>query len=318
MNKRCSEPRNAERATVLVVDDSPGIIQNLAEVLEQDYEVIFATRGARALEQVLSRPVDLVLLDVVMPEMDGYEVCRRIKEMEETCDIPVIFLTAKGEAEDEAMGLDLGAVDYIGKPFSPPVVRARVRTHIELKHKRDTLQRLSLVDGLTGVANRRRFDEVLEQEWRRARREGHPLSLLMFDVDHFKQFNDRYGHLDGDDCLRRVAQAIDASGSRPGDLAARYGGEEFVFLLPNSDAAGALAVAERCRGAVEALGIPHQGSGAAPVVTVSIGVATHRPDDDALVSALLEAADDALYRAKRGGRNRAVVAGLDEEKEVAV
>ena len=295
---------NQQRATVLIVDDSPGIIQTLAGVLEDEFEVIFATRGARALEQVAARPVDLILLDVVMPEMDGHEVCRRLKGMDESRDIPVIFLTARGEADEEALGLSLGAVDYIGKPFSPPVVLARVRTHIELKNKRDELQRLSMVDGLTGIANRRRFDEVLEREWRRARRERYPLSLLMLDVDHFKAYNDHYGHLAGDDALRRVARAIEVNGRRPGDFVGRYGGEEFVCILPTSDAAGALAVGEQCRGAVEALAIPHAGSSVAAVVSVSIGVATIEPSGGDALATLLERADDALYQAKREGRNR--------------
>ena len=295
--------------TILIVDDSPGIIHNLGTLLESEYEVLFATRGAHALEIVAARaaegrPVELILLDVVMPEMDGYEVCRRLKRDASTRDIPVIFLTVKGESDNETLGFELGAVDYVSKPFSSPVVRARVRTHLELKRKRDYFLRLTMVDGLTGVANRRRFDEALEGEWSRSRREHYPLSLLMIDVDHFKAYNDLFGHLEGDDCLRRVAQVLDTVTRRPGDLTARYGGEEFACLLPRTDGESARALAESCRAVVEAMAIPHRASSAGRVVTISIGAATLPADGDGSAERLLAEADDLLYGAKRAGRNR--------------
>ncbi|NVZ08840.1 PleD family two-component system response regulator [Allochromatium humboldtianum] len=293
--------------SILIVDDMPANIRVLADTLKSDYRVRVATSGAKALEIAAgSPPPDLILLDVMMPEMDGYEVCRRLKDDPRTSTIPIIFVTAKDEAEEEAHGLGLGAVDYIAKPFHLPIVRARVRTHVNLKRKTDLLDSLASLDGLTHIPNRRRFDEALKLEWARAAREGTSLAVAMLDVDYFKPYNDHYGHGRGDECLRRVADALSARLQRPADLAARYGGEEFVLLLPDTDAAGALALAESCRAAVSALCIPHDYSAAADHVTLSIGVAATQPPSDG-ASLLLARADEALYRAKSEGRNRVCV-----------
>ena len=296
--------------SLLVVDDQPVNIQALYRIFAPDHRVLMATSGAKALALCAEDPPDLVLLDVVMPEMDGHEVCARLKADEATRNIPVIFVTSHTNAEEETKGLELGAIDFIAKPVNPAVVRARVKTHLTLKAQSDLLRQMVFIDGLTGVANRRCFDERLRTEWRRAARDGSPLSLLMLDVDHFKRFNDRYGHQLGDDCLRRVASAIKGGLLRPGDLVARYGGEEFACILPGTDFEGALAVGAGIEHIVRGLQIEHADSDVSGTVTVSIGVSTSLPDRDANPARLLALADAQLYRAKHSGRGRACGAVL--------
>ncbi len=301
----------AHEATVLLVDDEPTNIQALAHLLRGDYHIQVATGGAKALEIATGdTPPDLILLDIVMPEPDGYEVCRQLKADPRTQDIPVIFVTGRNTTEDEERGLDLGAVDYITKPFTPTITRTRVRNHIDLKLKTDALERLSLRDGLTGLPNRRALDQRLTEEWHRAQRDGTPLSLVMMDIDHFKAYNDDYGHGAGDGCLRRVARAIAAVPTRKADRVARYGGEEFIALLPGTDAPGARAVAERFRATTAELGLSHARSLTSATVTLSVGVATRAPASDRAADpgSLRDAADAALYAAKEGGRNRVVEA----------
>jgi diguanylate cyclase (GGDEF)-like protein len=286
---------------VLIVDDEPANVRVLAEVLGGAYELSFATSGAKALELAASSAPDLILLDVVMPGLDGYEVLRRLKMESATAGIPVIFVTAMSELDDEARGLELGAVDYITKPVSAPIVRARVRTHLELKAQRDLLERRAFLDGLTGIANRRRFDEELERRWRVAASRQQPLTLLLLDVDHYKQFNDNYGHGAGDECLRRVAAALDDCFDEAEGLAARYGGEEFVAIAAEGTGT---EHARRVLEAVRALAIPHAHSSAGPHVSVSIGAVELVPQADASPRAAIEIADRLLYEAKQGGRNR--------------
>ena len=294
-----------QRQTVLIVDDSPVNLQMLGKLLKDEWNVKVANHGKTALEIASSEdPPDLILLDVMMPELDGYTICRILKESPETRDIPVVFVTAMSQQEDEAKGLELGAIDYIIKPYSAAIVKARVRNHLELKRYRDILKDASFMDGLTGIANRRRFDEALQVEWRRSFRDGRPLTLLMLDIDFFKRFNDTYGHQAGDECLRQVASAMAGSLKRPGDLAARYGGEEFACLLPGVDQGGGEKIGERIRQHVEALSIPHEASDAKEVVTVSVGVATMLPGDEAGWDKLVERADKAMYLSKNQGRNR--------------
>lgn len=295
---------------ILVVDDSVGNIQVLSEVLSPDYEVFFATSGPKALEILAEKPIDLILLDIMMPQMDGYEVCRRIKRDERLRDLPVIFVTAMGEVQDEERGFEVGAVDYITKPISPSIVRARVKTHLELKSQRDYLHRLSTLDGLTGIPNRRRFDEILEREWLRAKRDHRPLSLFLMDIDYFKKYNDHYGHMGGDDCLKRIATAIAGTMQRPLDLAARYGGEEFVCVLPELAADGAQTLATRLLDNIRGLQLPHAGSEVAPMVTISLGAVTLIPHGDLTAQGVIEKADEMLYQAKREGRNRWIFSDL--------
>lgn len=292
---------------VLIVDDALSNVAVLAEQLKDDYDVRVATRGEEALDLALSPETpDIVLLDIIMPGMDGHEVCRRLKATPSTRNIPVIFITAKSEVEDEARGLELGAVDYIVKPFNLAIVKARVKTHLELKRRGDILENLSMLDGLTGIPNRRRFDEHLERSWRASLRDHEWLSVLMADIDHFKCYNDQCGHLAGDETLRRVAKAIRESCQRPGDLAARYGGEEFACVLPDTDLAGAMHLAERLRRSVADLAIVGDQAPDQRPVTISIGVATTRPKAGGSPTDLLNAADRLLYQAKASGRDRVV------------
>ena len=292
------------RPRILIVDDVPSNVHVLSRILRDHYDIYFATSGDKALELVQARRPDLVLLDIMMPGMDGFEVCTRIKESPVSADIPVIFISARGEVEDETRGLEVGAIDFITKPISPPIVQARVRNHILLKRQADLLRQLSFLDGLTGIPNRRRFDEVMTMEWRRCGRSRLPLSVIMLDVDHFKAFNDHYGHQAGDDCLRIVSRVLAEQVQRPGDLVARFGGEEFVCLLPETDAEGAARVAERLRTSVVAELIPHAASPVTGHVTISLGYAAAIPPTDQPPAMLLDHADRALYAAKREGRNR--------------
>jgi diguanylate cyclase (GGDEF)-like protein/PAS domain S-box-containing protein len=296
---------NEHKPIILIVDDSPANIHVLTELLRDEYCLKVATDGNTAL-RLAGQPdkPDLILLDIMMPEMDGYEVCRRLKADGMLKDIPVIFITALTEEEHETRGLELGAVDYITKPFNQSIVKLRVKNQLELKKHRDALNRLSHTDGLTGISNRREFDEYFKREWQRAERSGKPISILMMDIDFFKRYNDHYGHAAGDACLKKVAEAIAGSLERPGDLAARYGGEEFVCVLPETDESGGVFTAERIMNAVKKMAIPHEKSDASDAVTLSIGIAAAVPQYHNNSAALLKKADEALYTAKSEGRNR--------------
>lgn len=296
-----------ERPRLLVVDDQPINIQMLYQIFHDDHEVFMATSGEEALDFCRNnRLPDLILLDVVMPEMDGLEVCRQLRAEATTADIPIIFVTSQSDPVDETRALEAGGVDFITKPVNPAVVRARVKTQLTLKTQGDLLRTMAFIDGLTGVANRRRFDEALQAEWRRCRRSASPLALIMIDIDHFKNFNDHYGHQTGDTCLQAVAATLQGRLSRSHDLVARYGGEEFVCLLPECDLAASQSKAEELRVAVAQLNIPHEISPTARMVTVSLGIASAVPNGDCTPESLLAAADTALYAAKSAGRNRVV------------
>jgi diguanylate cyclase (GGDEF)-like protein len=289
---------------ILIVDDTPTNIQVLAENLINDYRIKVAVSGEAALEAIARQGApDLILLDVMMPDMDGYEVCRRLKEDPHTSAIPVIFVTALNGGDDEERGLNLGALDYIVKPFYLPVVKARIRNHIRLKQMTDMLEAMAWIDGLTGIPNRRRFDQMLEIEWKRAQRNHLPLAAIIVDVDYFKAYNDCHGHGAGDICLKRVAMLLAAKVSRPGDLVARYGGEEFVILMPETDAEGVQRIAEHLCRSIESEQIPHTGSGVSHWVTISAGYAELVPQLEQSPLTLLNEADRMLYLAKDAGRN---------------
>lgn len=290
---------------ILIVDDIPSNIKILIDTLKnQDYEILATTAGITALNIATAEIPDLILLDITMPNMDGYEVCVRLKANVLTRHIPVIFITARDEEEEEARGFELGAVDYISKPIKPAVTRARVKTHLELKKQRDILENLSNLDGLTGIPNRRRFDEMLEQEWQHAIRSHLPLSLIMIDIDYFKRFNDHYGHSAGDVCLKQVAQTLATAIERKTDFIARYGGEEFVCILPMTDAKGTFVIAKKLQRSIFFLNIPHVDSLVADRITISQGIATIFPTSVINHKTLMEVVDKALYQAKAAGRNQ--------------
>ena len=303
---------------VLIVDDQPANVRVMAEALKGEYDLRFATGGAKAIEMASSGEVDLILLDVVMPDIDGFAVCRHLKEDERTSSIPIIFVTAREEAEDETRGFDAGGVDYITKPIIPVLVRARVKTHLELKHSRDLLAQMALIDPLTGIPNRRRFDTSLEQEWQRAARTQRWLSLAILDVDYFKRFNDTYGHARGDECLRAVARAIVDTARRPGDLVARIGGEEFALVLPETDSAAMKDIVNCLLARVAELGIEHSASEVAPHVTVSVGAVTVIPTGEHDARSAIEAADNLLYQAKESGRAQCVYADLNNDVRLRI
>lgn len=302
-----TEPNREQ--TILIVDDEPANIRILVDLLRPGYALRVATNGETALRIALSdAPPDLIILDVMMQGVNGYEVCSQLKNDPRTESIPVIFITAKGQERDEIRGLEAGAIDYVAKPFNPVIVKARVQTHAELKRHRDFLKNLSFCDGLTNIANRRRFDEYLTTSWDFACRESSPLSLILVDIDHFKLFNDTLGHQAGDECLRQVAQALQASLKRRVDLLARYGGEEFGCILPKTNLHGAVMIAERFRESILGLRIS-RGPSSGGCLTISQGAATIVPGRDFSPESLIKAADEALFRSKQEGRDR--IYGID-------
>ncbi|MBF0154715.1 MAG: diguanylate cyclase [Magnetococcales bacterium] len=295
----------ATKPIILIVDDEPSNIEVLAKILGPDYRILFSTQPEKVAELAESKRPDLILLDIVMPGMDGYEVCRHLKDQTSTREIPVIFVTAMGEEQYEAIGFEAGGVDYVTKPIKPFLLRARVKAHIDLKLKNDLLKKMATLDGLTGIPNRRRLDEFLQQEWGRATRQGGTfLSAILIDVDYFKKFNDNYSHQAGDQCLREIAQAMANALERSTDLVARYGGEEFACILPATPMAGAIHLAEKIEKMVADLRIPHHFSDVDTVVTLSMGVAGTMPKAEDDPQMLLQEADKMLYEAKGAGRNR--------------
>jgi diguanylate cyclase (GGDEF)-like protein len=299
-----------DKQTILIVDDVATDIQMLANALQEDYRILVALKGEVVMDIASAYPKpDLILLDIMMPDMDGYAICKQLKSNPETMSIPVVFVTALQKNDDQERGLNLGAVDYITKPFHLPIVKARVRNHMLLKRKTDQLEELSHLDGLTGIANRRHFDEALSKEQGRLHRLGGNLSLIMLDIDYFKPFNDNYGHGTGDDCLIQVAKALSGIIKRPTDLLARYGGEEFVVVLPDTSIEGAKQVAQSLHDEINRLAISHAFSPIADHITVSLGLAslTIEPAGSELPD-LLKQADEALYKAKETGRNRICIA----------
>lgn len=295
---------NAKQSSILIIDDNEINTQLLSGLLAHEYSIYTASGGIEGLEIAKNELPDLILLDVSMPQMDGYMVCEELKENVYTRNIPVIFVTAMDDMEDEARGLELGAIDYITKPFSHQIVKARVRNHIELKLFRDRLVKMSMVDGLTAIANRRQFDKEMEQQWQRSVRKQSPIAVLMLDIDFFKQYNDVYGHLKGDDCLKKVAEVLTREMKRPTDLVARYGGEEFVCVLPETDLEGAKCVADNIITTINQANIEHSGSKIGDNLTLSIGLVDILPTLDSSLVDFLSSADKALYQAKLAGRNR--------------
>lgn len=290
--------------TLLIVDDEKQNRLLLTELFGTTYKIIQAKNGVQALEKARQHRPDLILLDVLMPEMDGMGVLRELKRDDATRLIPVIFITALDSATDEENGLNLGAVDYISKPFHPPIVRVRVHNQLQLVHQRRLLEQLASLDGLTGIPNRRQFDATLLKEWHRCQRNQQPLSLIVADVDFFKKYNDALGHAAGDRVLQEVAATLRQAARRPGDLVARYGGEEFVLLLPETDATSAQALAEGLQQLLHSKAFAHPNSSLGPWLTMSMGGNTIVPSPTALDPEFFALADAALYRAKHQGRNQ--------------
>jgi diguanylate cyclase (GGDEF)-like protein len=307
---------------VLIVDDSPTIRAALRSLVEKmGHSVIEAEDGSKGLKIYGHDRPDLVLIDVVMPVMDGYEAARQMRQSRPDEWVPIIFLSSKEADQDLDRAIEAGGDDYLVKPVSFVVLNAKIRalqriesiriklleTSRELAAANRELENLSRQDGLTGIANRRYFDSYLVTEVKRASRERQPLSLILADVDHFKAYNDFYGHQAGDDCLRQVASALRSVGRRPADLAARYGGEEFAIVLPATAMEGAVDVAKSLTRAIEGMSIPHARSSVGPSISLSQGIASLIPVQDTKPENVIELADQALYQAKQQGRNRYVV-----------
>jgi diguanylate cyclase (GGDEF)-like protein len=294
------------KPNILIIDNEPASAGTLIRMLGADYRVRRARDASQALHAARrsNRMPDLILLDARPPIREGFDICRQLKADEMTRAVPVVLITQRDNTDDEVRGLEMGAADCITRPFRLEVVKARISNQIRLKINNDLLERYANQDSLTDIANRRRFDLALSAEWRRAMRDESPLSLLMVDVDFFKQYNDRYGHREGDECLRRVAGAMAQVLTRPGDLLARYGGDELAVILPATDLEGARLMGERLRGAVAEMNISHAGKGDAKRVTISVGCAnTCWPSQAQSYQQLLQTADDQLYVAKHAGRN---------------
>jgi diguanylate cyclase (GGDEF)-like protein len=292
-----------QKCSILIVDDEILNIRILQKALE-DYSLLTATNGLDALNIAQSpNPPDLILLDIMMPEMDGFQVCKALKTDPQTVNIPIIFITAITDDKKEEKGLALGAVDYITKPFRLPIVQARVKNHLQLKKSLDLLENQSTLDFLTNIPNRRRFNEVFTSEWRHALRAMVDLSLIMIDIDYFKLFNDTYGHLAGDNCLKKISRTLVTALNRSTDFVARFGGEEFVVILPETDHEGAMNMAKNFQAAIAELALPHTSSPVSDFVTLSFGIATFHPSVESDPSRMIRLADDMLYKAKAEGRN---------------
>ncbi|MCL2202705.1 MAG: diguanylate cyclase [Defluviitaleaceae bacterium] len=305
-----------EKNSILIVDDSSLNIIALTNILQKDYKFYVEKDGAACVATAQKHVPDLILLDILMPGLDGFEVIQALKKNSVTKDIPVIFVTGLDSNQDEERGFMLGAVDYINKPFSPSVVKLRVKNQIQIVNQIRMIHNISITDELTGIGNRRFFYAQLEQEWSHASRHQAYLSFMMIDIDKFKAYNDNYGHMQGDNALRAVAQAIKDCLTRGTDICARWGGEEFAVVLPHTNITGAREVAERVRTHVEALSLPMD-NGTLTRVTISVGINALIPPHEGggyNLNNFVSDADRALYHAKATGRNRAcAISDLQEE-----
>lgn len=311
-------------ATILVVDDQPANLKVLLSFLrDHQFQIRIAEDGKRALQVLETYQPDIILLDVMMPGMDGFETCRKIKRNKRTANIPVIFMSALDNIEDKIEGFEAGGVDYITKPFQQLEVLTRINTHIMLHRKEQELEqalnevmrqqqlfkKLAITDDLTGLFNRRHLNNILTQEFQRSKRHKHDLSCLMLDLDHFKKVNDTYGHNFGDIVLHEFASILQDV-TRNSDYAFRFGGEEFFLLLPETDITGALQVGEKIRSRMENSTIS-QGN-VSTTVMVSVGVASVHNNTPATSDQLITFADKALYEAKVNGRNQIRVYGQND------
>lgn len=292
------------KATILIVDDSITNIMLLSDILKDEYNIKIAKNGLKALEILNSETqIDLVLLDIEMPEINGYEVCIEAKNNQKTKNIPIIFVTGKTEQEDEEYGLNLGAIDYIIKPFSKPIIKLRIKNHILLKQKTDLLEQLSIYDSLTNIKNRRYFDENFERIYLESQRDGFSFAIFMLDIDFFKPYNDNYGHGKGDEVIAKVAKSIDKNFQRVSDIVARYGGEEFVIIVKNNNKETLIKLSENVMQSIQELNIEHDFSQISKYITISIGVALYESNSNIPKEKILTKADESLYLVKKSGRN---------------
>jgi len=292
------------RGTLLVIDDAQDNRTLLFEILSDSYKVILAKDGVQGIELTKKHLPDVILLDVIMPGMDGYQVIKLLKQSEETMHIPVIFISSMSTTDDEERGLQLGAVDYITKPFHPAIVKARIKNHLRECYQKKLLSELALVDGLTGIYNRRFCDKEMDKTWNICRRNKSCLSVAMIDIDYFKSYNDHYGHALGDEVLRRTAKSINNHLKRPNDVVARYGGEEFIVILPNTQAREAKRILNEICHLIENNTIKHELSSVSHYLTISAGGASMIPEQDITIESFLKKVDVNLYQAKAQGRNR--------------
>ena len=292
-----------KKPRILIVDDDRSNIEALNHILKPAYSTLVAINGRTGIEIAKQAVPDLILLDIVMPDMNGFEVLAELKREDSLRRIPAIVITALDSTEDEAKGFSLGAVDYITKPFRDPIVRARVKTHLQMVEYIREIERFGMTDTLTGLPNRRNLDERVGIEWNRAMREKEPLSILMIDADNFKNYNDKYGHMQGDVLLQTIAGVFLKTVKRSGDFVSRWGGEEFAVLLPNTELAAAVEIAERIRENIENMPIAHH-DGSETHVTVSIGVNSEAPTLKSNVYDFIVKADNMLYAAKKSGKNK--------------
>lgn len=323
---------------VLLVDDQAMVAEAIRRMLadETDIEFHYCQEPGQAVSKANEINPTIILQDLVMPDMDGYTLLKSYRGNPATSGTPVIILSSREDPKDKSHAFEIGASDYLVKLPDKIEMVARIRAYsktyllqlqrdaayLEMKKLQEQLtesnkkleesnailQRLSTMDGLTGIANRRHFDSTLLTEWKMGMRQKTPLSLIMIDIDFFKKYNDGYGHQGGDDCLKAVAMALDEAVNRTGDFIARYGGEEFVVILPSTDSKGASVIAEQLRANVEAKHIAHAYSSVADHVSISLGIATMKPDSSATLESLIAKADGALYKAKEAGRNRFFIA----------
>ena len=318
---------STNKCIVLLVDDQPIIAEGIRRMLEDESDIIFhyCDDPNQAIKMAAEIDATIILQDLVMPDIDGMTLVRFYRANLDTRNIPIIVLSSKEDPQIKSDAFTNGANDYLVKLPDKIELLARIRAHSrsyltqlerdaafhalremqkQLEESNRELQRISALDGLTGLANRRHFDQQLEKEWRRAQRANLPLSLILIDIDHFKPYNDTYGHLAGDECLQQVAQALKKSIVRPGDLVARYGGEEFVVILPETKVEGACVVAENLRKNIAALARAHSASETSEHVSISLGVAQADFASMPTLEDLIEQADKGLYEAKESGRNR--------------